>query len=348
METEEGLVSVIIIFLDEERFLREAIESVLAQDYPSWELLLVDDGSTDGSPGIATEFAKRERRISYLTHPGGANRGMSASRNLGLANARGEYVAFLDADDAYLPQRLRRHVEVLTARPDVAMSASSYIRWFWDESDTGGSPGMSYPRPSVLAGDAVWQPPVGLIMVTAVPYLHTGTCSWTVRRRVALEVGGFEDSFRSFYEDQVFVSKVLARYPVYMMQDYLARYRHHAASTTRMAKARGDTADADGARFVDWLLTYLDEQGIGDPLLLELASNRRPLPAKRPGWTGQLRLRLGAAAKSGLARALPRAWYQRLLILDYELDARRARRAYRRLCRALDGSTRARLPEDDV
>jgi glycosyltransferase involved in cell wall biosynthesis len=338
---EEGLVSVVIIFLNEERFLREAVESVLAQDYPSWELLLVDDGSTDRSPGIANELEAQDSRIRCLTHPGRANRGMSASRNLGLAHARGEYVAFLDADDVYLPRRLGRHVEVLASRPDIAMAASSYIRWFWDDSGAGGRPGLSHPRPAVLSGDVVWQPPVGLIAVTAVPYLHMGTCSWTVRRWVALEVGGFEESFRSLYEDQVFASKVLARYPVYVMQAFLARYRHHGASATRQAKARGDAVDADGARFVDWLLGYLDRHGIDDPLLLDLVRSRRPEPDRRPGWTGRLRMRLGAALKSGLARALPRSWYQRLLILDYELDARRARRMYRRLSRTLDERGRA-------
>jgi glycosyltransferase involved in cell wall biosynthesis len=342
---EHGLVSVIIIFLNEEPFLRDAVESVIAQDYPSWELLLVDDGSTDDSPRIATWFVEQDARIRYLTHPDRTNRGMSASRNLGLAHARGEYVAFLDADDVYLPQRLRRHVEILATRPDMAMSASSYIRWFWAESDTDADPGTTYPRPPVLPGDAVWQPPVGLMMVTAIPYLHMGTCSWTVRRQVALEVGGFEDSFRSLYEDQVFASKVLARYPVYIMQDYLARYRHHDASATRVAKARGDTADMDGARFVDWLLGYLDRHGVDNPLLLELVRSRRPVARRRPGrgsW-----LRLGAVLKAVLARALPREWYRRLLILDYELDAKRARRAYQRLSRAVDQSFQGNIAPGD-
>jgi glycosyltransferase involved in cell wall biosynthesis len=345
---EEGLVSVVIIFLNEERYLREAIESVLAQDYSSWELLLVDDGSADRSPDIAEEYVTQDSRIRYLTHPGRANRGMSASRNLGLAHARGEYVAFLDADDVYLPQRLSRHTEILASRPDIAMTASSYIRWFWADSQTGGSPGLEHPRPLVLSGDVVWQPPAGLLAVTAVPYLHMGTCSWTVRRWVALEVGGFEESFRSLYEDQVFASKVLARYPVYVMQAYLARYRHHGASATRLAKARGNAESADGERFVNWLLGYLDQHGIHDPLLLDMVHNKRPRPDRRTGLMRRLRLRLGAALKSVLGRALPRALYQRLLIVDYELDARRARRMYRRLRRALDERSHIEIPTGEA
>jgi glycosyltransferase involved in cell wall biosynthesis len=341
--TERGLVSIVIIFLNEERFLREAIESVLAQDYPSWELLLVDDGSTDASPDIARSFARQDARIRCLSHPGGANRGMSASRNLGLTHSRGEYVAFLDADDTYMPDRLSRHVAVLDAHPAIAMTGSGYIRWFADGSDARE---MEHARPFVAAGDLVWQPPLGLLIVTRVPYLNMGTCSLTVRRSVALEVGGFEDSFRGLYEDQVFASKILARYPVYVLQAYLARYRHHAGSWTRRAKApraAGDDAIAHSARFADWLLGYLAEHGIDDPLVLEAVRDRQRREAAEPGPLGRARRRVGGTAKAVLERVLPRDWYIRLLILDYETDGRRARRDYERLARLLSERSR-----DDV
>jgi len=98
-------VSCIVIFLNEERFLAEAIGSVLAQDHEPWELLLVDDGSTDGSAAIAHTFVQRHPdRVRYLQHADGATLGMSAARNLGLAHARGRYVGFLDADDVWLPE----------------------------------------------------------------------------------------------------------------------------------------------------------------------------------------------------------------------------------------------------
>src|SRR5271154_2347778 len=101
------LVSTIIIFLNAEKFLAEAVESVLAQTYPTWELWLVDDGSTDDSSRIARDYATRHAaRIHYLEHPGHENRGKSASRNLGLRHSRGSYVALLDADDVWLPGKL--------------------------------------------------------------------------------------------------------------------------------------------------------------------------------------------------------------------------------------------------
>ena len=122
VETGEPLVSAITIFLDAETFLREAIESVLAQTYANWELLLVDDGSTDGSTEIALGYARLyPQRIRYLEHEGHRNRGMSASRNLGIPHARGEYIALLDADDVWLPLKLERQVAILESDPESAM-----------------------------------------------------------------------------------------------------------------------------------------------------------------------------------------------------------------------------------
>ena len=100
-------VSVIVIFKDEEAFLEQAIESVFVQTLPSWEMLLVDDGSTDGSTAIARHFAQQaDGQVRYLEHRGHANLGMSAARNLGLSQAAGEFVSLLDADDELFPHAL--------------------------------------------------------------------------------------------------------------------------------------------------------------------------------------------------------------------------------------------------
>src|SRR2546427_10186945 len=98
----QPLVSVVIIFWNAERFLQEAFASVFAQTYPTWELLLVDDGSSDESTAIAQRYVEHHPgQVRYLEHPGHANRGMSASRNVGIRHARGPYIAFLDADDVW-------------------------------------------------------------------------------------------------------------------------------------------------------------------------------------------------------------------------------------------------------
>src|SRR5215467_1200932 len=116
------LVSVIMIFLDAEKFIQEAIESVFAQTYANWELLLVDDGSTDASSEMALRYAEQyPTKVRYLEHEGHQNRGMSASRNRGINNARGEYIAFLDADDVWLPLKLEQQTAILESQPEAAM-----------------------------------------------------------------------------------------------------------------------------------------------------------------------------------------------------------------------------------
>ena len=115
----QGLVSVVIIFFNEERFLAEAVASVYAQTYHDWELLLVDDGSSDRSSEIARGYVERDpARVRYLQHPGHVNRGQGAARNLGVRAAQGEWVAFLDGDDVWLPERLERSVALALAHAE--------------------------------------------------------------------------------------------------------------------------------------------------------------------------------------------------------------------------------------
>ena len=101
-------VTCVLIFLDGAHFIDEAIRSVIAQgDHVDWELVLVDDGSTDASTAIARRWAADDpERIRYVEHAGHANLGMSASRNAGVAAARGACIGFLDCDDVWLPSAL--------------------------------------------------------------------------------------------------------------------------------------------------------------------------------------------------------------------------------------------------
>ena len=116
------LVSVVTAFYNEEKFLEETILSVINQDYDNWELLLVDDGSPDGSTRIAKKYtADYPGKIRYLHHENRANRGVCNSRNLGITHARGEFIAYLDADDVWLPEKLRRQVEIFQLNPDTTV-----------------------------------------------------------------------------------------------------------------------------------------------------------------------------------------------------------------------------------
>jgi glycosyltransferase involved in cell wall biosynthesis len=236
------LVSVVAIFLNGERFLDEAIQSVAAQTYPHWELLLVDDGSTDGSSAIARAWAERDpKRIHYLEHPGHQNRGMSASRGLGLQHAQGEYLALLDADDVWLPEKLARQVAILEAHPDVGLLFGAPLYWFGWTGDAEDR-ARDYVIDLRLPVDRTYAPP-GVLL----PFLQRAAptpcpSDVLVRRADAERVGGFEAHFTGVnmvYEDQAFFSKLLLHAPAYASGETWDRYRQHPESCYAVSKASG-------------------------------------------------------------------------------------------------------------
>lgn len=107
-------VSVIIPCYNREKFVKETVDSALSQDYPNIEVVAVDDGSTDSTLEILRGYGDR---IRVLQHPGRVNRGQSASINLAMRSTRGEYVAILDSDDVWRPEKTRRQVEILEKNP---------------------------------------------------------------------------------------------------------------------------------------------------------------------------------------------------------------------------------------
>ena len=107
-------VSVILCTYNRRGLVGRAIRSVLAQTFAAFELVVIDDGSTDGTAEVVLAFAARDARIIYERH---ANRGLAAARNAGLALARGKWVTFLDSDDAYAPDHLAARIALVAARP---------------------------------------------------------------------------------------------------------------------------------------------------------------------------------------------------------------------------------------
>ncbi len=116
-------VTVLIPVFNREQFVDEAIRSVIEQDFDDFELLLVDDGSTDGTPAVLERWKTRDPRVRVVTSP--ANLGIPGALNLGLAHARGTYVARLDSDDLMMPRRLAAQAAVLDARPEVSLVSSA-------------------------------------------------------------------------------------------------------------------------------------------------------------------------------------------------------------------------------
>ncbi len=274
--TSTPLVSTIIIFLNEAAFLEEAIESVFAQSYSNWELLLADDGSTDESTAIAKRYADRfPERVRYLEHAGHENRGMSATRNLGIREARGQYVAFLDGDDVWFPNKLERQVALMEQHPSAAMLYGRTQFWFdWLPNNPCRS--LFYleedaPEPLTTASkafDTLIEPPVQLLHHLKDSGIYPCSCSMFFRRSVFDEVGLFEEQFRNAQEDMVFHSKVFLKYPVYVSSECWDRYRIHPNSYWRTAWLAGEGRKAERQgrlNYLKWLESYLQEEGVTDP-----------------------------------------------------------------------------------
>jgi glycosyltransferase involved in cell wall biosynthesis len=118
------LISCIVPVFNGERYLQEALDSILAQTYQPLELIVVDDGSTDGTATLAAGYGER---IRYLWQ---ANAGEASARNRGLSAAQGEFIAFLDADDLWHPEKLTRQVARFHERPELDLSFT-WFQNFW-------------------------------------------------------------------------------------------------------------------------------------------------------------------------------------------------------------------------
>lgn len=249
------LVSAIIIFLNEEVFLREAIESVLVQTYDNWELLLVDDGSTDKSTKIAGLYAEQHpEKIRYLEHAGHQNRGMSASRNLGVMNANGKYIAHLDADDVWFAHKLERQVAILEKYPEADLVYGPWQAWnSWNKDEKV----KDHLQNLNVRPDRLVHPP-NLVPVW-LKYEHSipGHCAAMWRRKICRDLGGFEESFRNIYEDLAFLVKVGLNSTIYVSSECLSRYRQHSNSTCQIYGRKGQLEQAQLVYF-EWLEVYLE------------------------------------------------------------------------------------------
>lgn len=157
---------------DEETSVGRAIESILAQTVASWELVLVDDGSRDGTADVARSY--RDERVRVLrTGP----RGLPAALNTGLAVARAPVVARQDADDVSLPHRLERQLDVLARRPEVTVVAAA-----WRELDAAFRPVR--PRTGLVTGD------VNAVLHRFNPVVHSTAA---FRRDAILALGGYDE-----------------------------------------------------------------------------------------------------------------------------------------------------------
>lgn len=119
----EPLVSIVMPAYNAISFIAESIASVQRQTYGNWELLIIDDGSGDGTPALVEEFVKRDQRVRFHALP--VNQGAAFARNIGIKASEGDYIAFLDADDLWKPHKLETQLDFMQSR-NLNVSYSSY------------------------------------------------------------------------------------------------------------------------------------------------------------------------------------------------------------------------------
>lgn len=255
------LVSIIIIFLNAEKFLAEAIQSVIDQTYDNWEVLFVDDGSHDRSSQIAHDVAARyPNKIRYLEHDHHQNLGMSASRNLGIRASNAKYIALLDSDDVWFPSKLEEQIKVLESNPEAAMVYGNHQFW---KSWTGMPEDTDYLMDPEVGVDRLFHPPELMILYYAAKKAAAAIPSDLLcKREVALAVGGFEESFRGMFEDQIFLMKILFHAPVFVSGSCWTRYRQHSDSC--VAKWQKDQPSGGAFALLQWSENYMRKNNIAN------------------------------------------------------------------------------------
>jgi glycosyltransferase involved in cell wall biosynthesis len=208
------LVSVVIPTYNCAAYLVEAVRSVLGQTYPHVEVLVVDDGSTDGTVAALQPFGERIRLFRQ------DRQGPSVARNRAVLHAQGTYIAFLDADDVWLPEKLARQVDLLNRHPDVVLCYTDYRRGS-GESLAGEAQLKNYQHPGL--GDAFYP-------LFRNNFIHTS--SVLVRREVLARSGLFDPSLRGSEDIELWLR--LARLgPFVGVDEVLVAVRRHEANTTK-------------------------------------------------------------------------------------------------------------------
>jgi glycosyltransferase involved in cell wall biosynthesis len=286
-ELSSPLVSVVMPFFEVASFLVESIESVRAQRYQNWELLLCDDGGTDGSRDIAERFASVDpARIRILEHEDRANHGASASRNVGLHAARGEIVALLDGDDVWFPSTLDEQVALLRENPLADMVYGTAQHWYtW--SGLPGSAGLDHIPDAGLPSHTLLAPGELLIRLLRREIRAPHTCSTVVRTEAVRRAGGFVEEFRQVYTDQVFFARLSLVASALFVDGCRARYRIHQASSYATAKRTGRGREAR-THFLDWLERYLREHPAFDDRELHVALRAAQRRVRHPKVFGAI------------------------------------------------------------
>lgn len=261
------LVSVIIPFLNAELFLNDTIQSVVNQNYTDWELILINDGSTDKSIKVINEWVDRfPDKIFVYSHDNSVNKGAAASRNLGVSKAKGKLLAFLDADDLWLPDYLSVQITLFDKMPEVTVICEATKYWYSWNNPQSKDKIINVGAPV----DTVYNPPE---LARRLYPLGEGdsfcTCALMIYTERLKALGGFNDTFtgtNQLFEDQVLFLKICLHERVYLSSNCNNIYRQRPNSLMH-GLVSGGNHDKALIFFLNWLKDYITEQNIQDEQL---------------------------------------------------------------------------------
>jgi glycosyltransferase involved in cell wall biosynthesis len=273
------LVSVLTPTYDGEAFVAETIESVLAQTYEPVEHVLVDDASTDGTAEIVAGYERRyPGRVRLVRNDDRA--GPCRRRNDALDGARGAYLAWLDHDDVWLPEKLARQVDALEADPGAGFAHTQYERF----DDATGA--VLFRSRSDLRGDALARLYVEGCIVKS---------STALIRRSALDTRGlrFRDTDFAFGDDHFLWLALALDWRLVLVDDILVRVRQHGANTSEDVAERANWLVSSVALLDEFVETYPDAKE-------KLGRARRIGIGRHWAWAAWYELRHGRRARAAL------------------------------------------------
>lgn len=205
-------VSVVIPTYNRQKLLLDAIDSVLAQKYKDFEVIVVDDGSTDDTEERLRSYLGRVRYIKQK------NQGVAAARNAGIRHAKGEYLCFLDSDDIWLPEKLSTQIAFADEHPQYGLIATEIQGIDENKKQVGINKAAKYSiRNGYVADDLLFGNWIQTSTVM-VPSHCLGT------------VGCFDEDVGQFGEDWLMWMRIAVRYPIYFLPEPLVLYRYHQES----------------------------------------------------------------------------------------------------------------------
>jgi glycosyltransferase involved in cell wall biosynthesis len=215
------VVSVVMPTFNSAGYIAEAIESVLAQTYRHWEIIVVDDGSTDDTRAVLAPYSKK---ITYLRQD---NCGVSAARNLAIKHARGELFAFLDADDVWYPEKLILQVQAFNQYPEAGLSFTNHLEF--DGSGVCHESGFDERIFSWIKEHKIPDTEFAYGWIYRQLLVGNGihTSSIVVKREAVEQVGMFDEAFKICQDHDLWL-RIAKNHPVIGVNEVLCGYRFHS------------------------------------------------------------------------------------------------------------------------